>query len=84
MPNFRGKARAAIAPVVGLLTEIGAHHQQQATQVALRWLLEQDHVLPIPGAKNADQARANARTLTFTLNPDEVEELDRATRAWRG
>lgn len=83
MPNFRGKARAAIAPVVALLTEIGAHHEQTATQVALRWLVEQDHVLPIPGAKNADQARANARTLNLTLTPSEVEELERATRAWR-
>jgi aryl-alcohol dehydrogenase-like predicted oxidoreductase len=83
MPNFRGKARAAIAPVVGLLTEIGAHHQQPAAQVALRWLVQQDDVLPIPGAKNAVQARANARTLTFTLTPDEIEALDKETRAWR-
>ena len=83
MPNFRGKARAAITPVVGLLTEIGAHHDQGATQVALRWLLEQDNVLPIPGAKNAHQAQANARALTFTMTADEVQALERATRAWR-
>ncbi len=70
MPNFRGKARQAIAPVVALLTEIGADHQQTATQVALRWLLEPDLVLPIPGAKNTSQAQANARALTFTLTPD--------------
>ena len=84
MPNFRRRARQAIAPVVGLLTEIGAHHERHATQVALRWLLQQSDVLPIPGAKNADQARANARTLTFTLAPGEVDELDTATRGWRG
>jgi aryl-alcohol dehydrogenase-like predicted oxidoreductase len=84
MPTFRGKARAAIAPVVGLLTEIGAHHDQDATQVAIRWLLEQNQVLPIPGAKNANQAQANARALTFTMTADEVEALERATRAWRG
>jgi len=83
MPNFRGKARVAITPVVGLLTEIGAHHDQSATQVAIRWLLEQDSVLPIPGAKNATQAQANARALTFTMTSDEVEALERATRAWR-
>lgn len=83
LPNFRGRARQAIAPVVALLTEIGAHHDQQASQVALRWLLEQDDVLPIPGAKNAKQADANARALTFTLEPSEIEALEEATRAWR-
>ena len=66
---------------MGLLTEIGAHHDQGATQVALRWLLEQDNVLPIPGAKNAHQAQANARALTFTMTADEAQALERATRA---
>lgn len=82
MPNFRGKARVAITPVVGHLTEIGANHEQQATQVAIRWLLEQDNVLSIPGAKNANQAQANARALTFTLTSDEVHALEGASRSW--
>ena len=71
-------------PVVGPLTEIVALHERHATQVALRWLLQQSDVLPIPGAKNADQARANARTPTFTPAPGEVDELATATRGWRG
>jgi aryl-alcohol dehydrogenase-like predicted oxidoreductase len=83
MPQFRGKARQAIAPVVALLTEIGDRHEQSPTQVALRWLIQQDDVLPIPGAKNAQQAEANARALTFTLASDELQALDSATRAWR-
>jgi len=52
-------------------------------QVALRWLIENDSVLPIPGAKNGAQALANARALSFRLTPDEVEALNRATLAWR-
>ena len=83
MPNFRGKGRRAIAPVVRLLAEIGRGHSEDPTQVALRWLIQQGGVLPIPGAKNADQAAANARALTFTLAPAELEALDTATRAWR-
>jgi diketogulonate reductase-like aldo/keto reductase len=66
---------------VGLLTEIGAHHEQGATQVAIRWLLEHDNLLPIPGAKNENQAQANSRALTLTA--DEGQALQRATRAWR-
>jgi aryl-alcohol dehydrogenase-like predicted oxidoreductase len=83
MPNFRGKGKQAVAPVVALLKEIGQPYEQDATQVALRWLLQQDGVLPIPGAKNAAQAAGNARALTFTLSADEVQALDSATRAWR-
>jgi aryl-alcohol dehydrogenase-like predicted oxidoreductase len=46
-------------------------------------LVENDSVLPIPGAKNGAQAVANARALSFSLTPDEIEALDQATRAWR-
>jgi len=83
MPNFRRRGRQATAPVVGLLTEIGRGHGQDATQVALRWLVQQDGVLPIPGAKNAAQASANARALTFALSSVELQALDSVTRAWR-
>jgi aryl-alcohol dehydrogenase-like predicted oxidoreductase len=51
--------------------------------VALRWLLEQEYVVPIPGAKNADQAIHNAGALSFTLSPDEIGYLNEATEAWR-
>jgi aryl-alcohol dehydrogenase-like predicted oxidoreductase len=52
-------------------------------QVALRWLIENDTVLPIPGAKNRKQATQNAAALTFHLTQDEIEALDAATRALR-
>lgn len=83
MPTFRRRATQAIVPVVALLNEIGRRHGQDATQVALRWLIQQDGVVPIPGAKNAHQAEANARALTFTLTPDGLQALDTATRSWR-
>jgi diketogulonate reductase-like aldo/keto reductase len=51
--------------------------------VALRWLIENDTVLPIPGAKNRKQATQNAAALTFHLTQDEIEALDAATRALR-
>ena len=52
--------------------------------MALRWLIENDHVLPIPGAKNGRQAADNAGALEFSLTAAEIEALDRATTAWRG
>jgi aryl-alcohol dehydrogenase-like predicted oxidoreductase len=83
MSTFRGKGLEAIAPVVALLREIGESYGKSPAQVALRWLIENEHVLPIPGAKNGRQAAANAEALTFSLMPEEIEALNQATMAWR-
>jgi aryl-alcohol dehydrogenase-like predicted oxidoreductase len=82
-PTFRGNALEALAPVIGLLREIGERYGKSTSQVALRWLIENENVLPIPGAKNGRQAADNAAALTFGLTADEMVALDRATRTWR-
>lgn len=80
MPYFRRSATESIRPVVNLLQEIGERYGKTPAQVAIRWLIENDCVLPIPGAKNARQAAANAESLTFSLTPAEVEALSHATQ----
>jgi aryl-alcohol dehydrogenase-like predicted oxidoreductase len=80
---FRGDGLEKAQPVVALLREIGEGHSRSPAQVALRWLMEQEGVLPIPGAKDGTQAASNAQALSFTLAGGEVEALDRATTAWR-
>lgn len=81
--RYRGRALEAIQPVIGLLAEIGSRYSRTPSQVALRWLLENPTVLPIPGAKNGRQAQDNAETLAFSLASDEVEALSQATLNWR-
>lgn len=83
MPTFRGRGIEAVQPVVALLREIGGRYDKSPAQVALRWLIENESVLPIPGAKNARQAADNAGALAFALTREEVEGLDQATMAWR-
>jgi aryl-alcohol dehydrogenase-like predicted oxidoreductase len=83
LPRYRRKALDAIQPVVGLLREIGDRYSKTPSQVALRWLIENPIVLPIPGAKNGKQATNNADALTFSLAAEEVAALSDATRAWR-
>jgi aryl-alcohol dehydrogenase-like predicted oxidoreductase len=83
MPNFRGRAIEAVQPVVGLLGAIGERYSKSPSQVALRWLIENENVLPIPGAKNGQQAAENAGALSFSLTPEEVAALNQATLAWR-
>ena len=81
--HFRGSNREAVAPIIALLSEIGARHDRTPAQVALRWLIQQDGVVPIPGAKTGRQAAANAEALSFELTADEIDVLGRATLAWR-
>jgi aryl-alcohol dehydrogenase-like predicted oxidoreductase len=83
LPTFRAKSLEAIAPVVALMREIGARYGKTPAQVALRWLIENESVLPIPGAKNGKQAAENAGALSFRLTSDEMDALNRATVAWR-
>jgi aryl-alcohol dehydrogenase-like predicted oxidoreductase len=80
---FRGQGLEAVMPVVALLREIGEGYAKSPAQVALRWLIENEAVLPIPGAKNSRQAAANAEALSFRLTAAEVEALNQATMAWR-
>lgn len=83
LPRYNRKTLAAIGPVVKLLREIGEGYSKTPSQVALRWLIENPGVLPIPGAKNGKQAMVNAEALTFSLTTNEVEALGQATMAWR-
>ncbi len=79
LPRYRRKALVALEPVVQLLTEIGDRYSKTPSQVALRWLIENPTVLPIPGAKNGKQAAANAGALDFALTADEHDALNDAT-----
>jgi aryl-alcohol dehydrogenase-like predicted oxidoreductase len=80
---FRGDALKKAQPVVALLREIGEDYSKTPAQVALRWLIEREGVLPIPGAKNGRQAASNAEALSFSLAAGEIQALDQATTAWR-
>ncbi len=72
-----------MGPVVNLLREIGERYGKSPAQVALRWLIENERVLPIPGAKNGQQAADNAGALAFCLTAAEMDALNQATIAWR-
>jgi aryl-alcohol dehydrogenase-like predicted oxidoreductase len=81
LPQFSRKALEAVQPVIELLREIGSRYSKTPSQVAIRWLIENPIVLPIPGAKNSKQATENAGALSFSLTPEEVEVLSQATLA---
>lgn len=81
-PRFTRSGLEKLAPVINLLTTIGETHEKTPAQVALNWLMAQGNVIPIPGAKNGDQVRQNVGALGWSLTPDDIAQLDQATRAW--
>jgi diketogulonate reductase-like aldo/keto reductase len=65
-----------IDPIVAELRRIGERHDNRTpSQVALRWIIEKGAV-PIPGAKNGDQAAQNAGALGWSLDDDDMRSLD--------
>lgn len=68
-----------MAPLITLLKKIGAAHAGKTpAQVALNWTICKG-TLPIPGAKNIDQAEQNAGAVGWRLTDDEVAALDEAS-----
>ncbi|CAN6440308.1 unnamed protein product [Victoria cruziana] len=64
-----------IQPLLGRIREIGQQYEKTSTQVVLNWLIAQDNVIPIPGAKTAEQAKEFAGALGWRLSDEEVAEL---------
>jgi aryl-alcohol dehydrogenase-like predicted oxidoreductase len=84
-PGARSKSYTNLLPKIGpllkLMTEIGQDHGGKINaQVALNWVICKG-ALPIPGAKNAQQAQENAGGLGWRLTDEEVDRLDRASDA---
>ena len=68
-----------VPPVIKLLQEIGLNHgDKTVSQVSLNWLICKG-ALPIPGAKNLQQAEQNAGGAGWKLTEEEVAKLDEAT-----
>ncbi len=76
---YRPSALRASLPLIQRLEQIGAAHGGKTpSQVALNWLMRRG-ALPIPGAKTATQAAANAGSLGWDLTDEEVAQLDKLT-----
>ncbi len=66
-----------IEPLFAALHEIGkAHGGKSPAQIALNWLMCKGTV-PIPGARNQQQAQENSGAMGWQLSAEEVERLDK-------
>lgn len=73
--GFSNHPMALVDGVVGELRSIGDRVGRTPSQVALRWLIQHGTV-PIPGAKNAEQATQNAGALGWSLDAADMATLD--------
>lgn len=74
-PQFSSNGLAKLEPLLRLLRSLGEKYDRTPAQVALNWLIAQGNVIPIPGAKNADQVRQNAGAIGWSLEAAEVAQL---------
>jgi 2,5-diketo-D-gluconate reductase B len=58
-----------------VLAEVGDAHGKTPQQVALRWLLQQDKVSPIPRSSNPDRRAQNFDVFDFELSVDEMARI---------
>ena len=63
--------------LLACLREIAQFRQKTMSQVALNWCICKG-TIPIPGAKNPEQAKQNIGALGWQLEAGEVAQLDRA------
>ena len=57
------------------LGEIGEAHGKTATQVTLRWLVQQENVSPIPKATSDEHLRENLEVFDFELSEEEMDRV---------
>ncbi len=82
-PWFAAENLEAAEPVVAALRDVAARLDCTPAAVALAWLMRQDGVVPIAGARNRQQAVANAAALDLALTQADVDRLDAESRRWR-
>jgi len=66
-----------------VLQEIAGQRRLSVAQVVLRWLVQQEQVVAIPGALNIEQLRENLKVLDFTLTDDEMAAISALARGTR-
>jgi 2,5-diketo-D-gluconate reductase B len=62
-------------PEDGTLERIGSKYGKSAGQVAMRWLLDQPGVSPIPKASSHERRQENFDVFDFTLDDDDREQI---------
>ncbi|HEY7243004.1 MAG TPA: aldo/keto reductase [Xanthobacteraceae bacterium] len=58
-----------------VIKEIGAKKQRSVAQIALRWLIQQGNIIPIPRSSNPRRLGENLDIFGFALTPEEMHRI---------
>lgn len=75
-----GQILPGVTPLLSCLKAVAEGRNKTMAQVALNWCICKG-TIPIPGAKNLQQAKQNAGALGWSLNEGEIAELEAAAAA---
>ena len=67
-----GRGRLLRDPV---LADIAAHKGRPLAQIALRWLIQQGNIIPIPRSSNPERMAENLAVFDFALTADEMRRI---------
>ena len=73
---FQGENYERAQQALDKLRPIAERHSASLGNLALAWLIAQPQTNAIVGARNAEQAAANAKAADIQLSPSELQEID--------
>jgi aryl-alcohol dehydrogenase-like predicted oxidoreductase len=82
MGAFKQSGLERTRPLIEVLRSVAENHNSTPAQVALNWLVNYHgkQVFAIPGASSVSQAKSNAQAMKLTLSPDEMDNIDDASK----
>lgn len=75
-PRFQGEALQHNQALVQQLARFASARKLTPAQVALAWLLNKPHIIPIPGTRRIPYLQQNVAATTVTLTTHEIAWLD--------
>lgn len=75
---FKKHNMEEISDLLSILEKVAENHNRTPAQVAINWVARKPGVIPIPGAKNPQQAEWNANAVGWDLTDEEAKEIDEA------
>ncbi len=77
---FRKRNMERGSNLLHTLKEIAEENQVAISQVALNWIIRNQVVIAIPGAKNIDQVQSNVAAVNFELSDQDVQRIKNALK----
>lgn len=79
-PLFNPVNTERLSRIVEVLKQVARRYDKTPGQVALNWLLSEDDVFPIPGAKSSSQLAENVGAAGWRLKPEDVALLAQTSK----